>query len=82
MTEREIREKILDVLCEDGMDRGEALAEQNLAAAIDSLKLLELTAVIENCLNHTIPEAELTEQNFASIPALMNMVSRLSVGAA
>ena len=73
-----IRERILALLCEGGLNREEALAEQNLAASIDSLKLLELTAAIEECLHRSIPDAELTEQNFASIPALMRMVDRLS----
>jgi acyl carrier protein len=82
MTEVEVRERILAVLCEDGVERDKALAEQNLAAVIDSLKLLELTAAVEDCLHRTIPDAELTEENFASIPALMKMVGRLSAGAA
>jgi acyl carrier protein len=82
MMETEVRERILAVLCEDGVDREKALAEQNLAALIDSLKLLELTAVLEDCLHRTIPDAELTEQNFMSVPALMKMVGRLSAGAA
>lgn len=73
-----IRERILALLCEDGLDREKALAEHNLVASIDSLKLLELTAAIEECLHRTIPDAELTEQNFASVPALMRMVDRLS----
>jgi len=81
MTDMEVRERILAVLCEDGIDREKTLAERNLAAAIDSLKLLELTAVVEECLHRTIPDTELTEQNFASIPALMKMVGRLSAGA-
>jgi acyl carrier protein len=82
MTEAPIRERILAVLCEDGFDREKALAEENLAAAIDSLMLLELTAAIEECLHRTIPDTELTEHNFASVPALMRMVGRLSAGAA
>lgn len=73
-----IRERILALLCEDGLDREQALSGHDLVASIDSLKLLELTAAIEECLQRTIPDAELTEQNFASVPALMRMVDRLS----
>ena len=82
MTEAAIRERILAVLHEDGLNREAALAERNLAAVIDSLGLLELTAAIEECLHRKIPDAELTEHNFASVPALMQMVGRLSAGAA
>jgi acyl carrier protein len=82
MTEGEIRERIVAVLCESGINRERVLGERNLAALIDSLKLLELTAAVEECLQRAIPDAELTEQNFASVPALMSMVSRLSAGAA
>lgn len=80
MREAAIRERILALLSEDGLDRERALAERNLAAVIDSLKLLELTAAIEDSLQRTIPDDEMTEQNFASIPAMMQMIDRLSAG--
>jgi acyl carrier protein len=81
MIENDLREKILDVLCENGVDR-EAVLSGNLSSSIDSLKLLELIEVLEDGLRYRIPERELTEENFSSVPALLKMVDRISVGAA
>ena len=42
MNESQLRERILDVVCENGVDRASVLATQQLAGKIDSLKLLEV----------------------------------------
>jgi acyl carrier protein len=81
MNENELRERILDVVCENGVDRESVIAGQKLAAEIDSLKLLELIEVLEDSLHRRIPEAELTEENFSSVPVLLQMASRLAQGA-
>jgi len=81
MNENQLREKILDVVCENGVDRASVLASQQLAAKIDSLKLLELIEVLEDSLHRPIPEEELTEENFASVPVLLQMANRLAQGA-
>jgi acyl carrier protein len=81
MIENDLREKILDVLCENGIDR-EAILSGQLSSSIDSLKLLELIEVLEDGLHHRIPEAELTEENFSSVPALLKLADRISEGAA
>ncbi len=81
MMENDLREKILDVLCENGVDR-EAVLSGRLSSSIDSLKLLELIEVLEDGLHHRIPETELTEENFSTVPALMKMAGRISEGAA
>jgi len=49
-----------------------------MAGRIDSLKLLQLIEVLESSLQIRIPEEELTEQNFASVPVLLKMATRLS----
>ena len=81
MIENDLREKILDVLCENSLDR-EAVLSGHLSSSIDSLKLLELIEVLEDGLHCRIPERELTEENFSSVPALLKMVDRISEGAA
>jgi acyl carrier protein len=81
MNESQLREKILDVVCENGIDRQSVLATQQLAGKIDSLKLLELIEVLEDSLCRAIPEEELTEENFSSVPVLLQMANRLSQGA-
>ena len=81
MNESLLREKILDVVCENGVDRVSVLATQQLAGKIDSLKLLEVIEVLESSLGCSIPEEELTEANFSSVPVLLQMASRLSQGA-
>ena len=81
MNESQLREKILDVVCENGVDRASVLATQQLAGKIDSLKLLEVIEVLESSLGCSIPEEELTEANFSSVPVLMQMANRLSQGA-
>jgi len=43
---------------------------------------LELIEVLEDRLHYRIPERELTEENFSSVPALLMMVDRISEGAA
>ena len=78
MNESQLREKILDVVCENGVDRASVLASQQLAAKIDSLKLLELIEVLEDSLHRRIPEEELTEENFSSVPVLLQMANRLA----
>jgi acyl carrier protein len=81
MNESQLREKILDVVCENGVDRASVLTTQQLAGKIDSLKLLEVIEVLESSLGCSIPEEELTEANFSSVPVLLQMASRLSQGA-
>ena len=81
MNESQLREKILDVVCENGVDRASVLATQQLAGKIDSLKLLEVIEVLESSLGCSIPEEELTEANFSSVPVLLQMANRLSQGA-
>ena len=81
MNESQLRERILDVVCENGVDRAAVLANQQLASKIDSLKLLELIEVLEDSLARPIPEAELTEENFSSVPVLLQMANRLAQGA-
>jgi acyl carrier protein len=81
MDETQLRERILEVVCENGVDRDSVLAGQNIAGKIDSLKLLELIEVLESSLHIRIPEKELTEENFASVPVLLKMASRLGQGA-
>jgi acyl carrier protein len=81
MNESQLREKILDVVCENGVDRASVLATQQLAGKIDSLKLLEVIEVLESSLGCSIPEEELTEANFSSVPVLLKMANRLSQGA-
>lgn len=81
MNESLLREKILDVVCENGVDRASVLTTQQLAGKIDSLKLLEVIEVLESSLGCSIPEEELTEANFSSVPVLLQMASRLSQGA-
>jgi len=81
MNESQLREKILDVVCENGVDRESVLAGQQLAAKIDSLKLLELIEVLEDSIHRPIPEEELTEENFSSVPVLLQMANRLAAGA-
>jgi acyl carrier protein len=81
MNESQLREKILDVVCENGVDRASVLATQQLAGKIDSLKLLELIEVLEDSIRSPIPEEELTEENFSSVPVLLQMANRLSQGA-
>jgi acyl carrier protein len=81
MNESQLREKILDVVCTNGVDRASVLASQQLAGKIDSLKLLELIEVLEDSLRCSIPEEELTEENFSSVPVLLQMANRLSQGA-
>ena len=81
MNESQLREKILDVVCDNGVDRAAVLASQQLAGKIDSLKLLELIEVLEDSLRCPIPEEELTEENFSSVPVLLQMANRLSQGA-
>lgn len=78
MNEMQLRDKILDVVCENGVDRESVLATQQLAGKIDSLKLLELIEVLEDSLRRRIPEEELTEENFSSVPVLLQMASRLA----
>lgn len=82
MNESLLREKILDVVCENGVDRASVLSTQQLAGKIDSLKLLEVIEVLESSLGCSIPEEELTEANFSSVPVLLQMASRLSQGVA
>jgi len=77
MLENELREKLLDVLCESGIDR-QAVMSGRLASSMDSLKLLEVIEVLEDGLHHRIPEAELTEENFSSVPALLKMAGRIA----
>ena len=81
MIENDLREKLLDVLCESGIDRQAALSG-HLTTSMDSLKLLEVIEVLEDGLHHRIPEAELTEENFSSVPALLKMAGRLAQRAA
>lgn len=81
MDENALRERILEVVCENGVDRESVLAANGMAGKIDSLKLLELIEVLESSLHIRIPEEELTEQNFASVPVLLKMASRVSQGA-
>jgi acyl carrier protein len=81
MNESQLREKILDVVCENGVDRASVLATQQLAGKIDSLKLLEVIEVLESSLGCSIPEEELTEAIFSSVPVLLKMANRLSQGA-
>jgi acyl carrier protein len=81
MNESQLREKILDVVCENGVDRQSILANQQLAGKIDSLKLLELIEVLEDSLCRPIPEEELTEENFSSVPVMLKMANRLAQGA-
>jgi acyl carrier protein len=81
MNESQLREKILDVVCENGVDRQSILASQQLAGKIDSLKLLELIEVLEDSISRPIPEEELTEDNFSSVPVILKMVNRLAQGA-
>jgi acyl carrier protein len=81
MNESQLRERILDVVCDNGMDRASVLASQQLAGKIDSLKLLEVIEVLESSLGCAIPEEELTEANFSSVPVLLQMANRLSQGA-
>ena len=57
------------------------LASQQLAGKIDLLKLLEVIEVLESSLGCSIPEEELTEANFSSVPVLLQMASRVSQGA-
>jgi acyl carrier protein len=81
MNESELRERILEVVCENGVDRDSVISGQKLAAEIDSLKLLELIEVLEDSLHRRIPEAELTEANFSSVPVILQMANRLAQGA-
>jgi len=81
MIENDLREKLLDVICEPGLDR-DAVMSGHLASSIDSLKLLEVIEVLEDGLHNRIPETELTEENFASLPALLKMADRLAQKAA
>ena len=81
MNESELRERILEVVCENGVDRDSVISGQKLAAEIDSLKLLELIEVLEDSLHQRIPEAELTEANFSSVPVILQMANRLAQGA-
>jgi acyl carrier protein len=81
VNENDLREKILEVVCENGVDRESIMAGQQLAAKIDSLKLLELIEVLEDSLHCRIPETELTEENFSSVPVLLQMANRLAQGA-
>ena len=81
MITNELREKLLDVLCENGADR-QAVMSGQLTSSMDSLKLLEVIEVLEDGLHYRIPEAELTEENFSSVPALLKMAGRLVQGAA
>jgi len=81
MNESQLRERILDVICENGIERESVLSGQQLAAKIDSLKLLELIEVLEDSIHRPIPEEELTEENFSSVPVLLQMANRLSQGA-
>lgn len=81
MNEMQLRDRILDVVCENGVDRASVLATQQLAGKIDSLKLLELIEVLEDTLHRPIPEEELTEENFSSVPVLLQMANRLAQGA-
>ena len=78
MDETALRERILEVVCENGVDRDSALRTNGMAGRIDSLKLLQLIEVLESSLQIRIPENELTEQNFTSVPVLLQMASRLS----
>jgi acyl carrier protein len=75
-----LRERILEVVCENGADRDSVLTANGMAGRIDSLKLLQLIEVLESSLHIRIPEEELTEQNFASVPVLLKMATRLSQG--
>src|SRR5262245_47253546 len=43
----DMHERLLEVLCSTGADRDSVERETNLAAAIDSLQMLELVEVIE-----------------------------------
>jgi acyl carrier protein len=81
MNENQLRDKILDLVCENGIDREAMLKGSQLAARIDSLKLLELIEVLEESIRRPIPEEELTEENFSSVPVLLQMANRLSQGA-
>jgi acyl carrier protein len=81
MNESELRERILEVVCANGVDRDSVISGQKLAAEIDSLKLLELIEVLEDSLHRRIPEGELTEENFSSVPVILQMASRLAQGA-
>jgi acyl carrier protein len=81
MNENQLRDKILDLVCENGIDRESMLKGSQLAARIDSLKLLELIEVLEESIRRPIPEEELTEANFSSVPVLLQMANRLSQGA-
>jgi hypothetical protein len=45
------------------------------------LKLLELIEVLEDSIHRPIPEEELTEDNFSSVPVLLKMANRLAQGA-
>ena len=78
MDETALRDRILEVVCENGVDRDSALTANGMAGRIDSLKLLQLIEVLESSLHIRIPEEELTEQNFASVPVLLKMATRLS----
>lgn len=78
MDETALRERILEVVCENGVDRDSVLNANGMAGRIDSLKLLQLIEVLESSLQIRIPEEELTEQNFASVPVLLKMAGRLS----
>jgi acyl carrier protein len=81
MNESQLRERILDIVCENGVDRESMLTGHQLAAKIDSLKLLELIEVLEDSIHRPIPEEELTEDNFSSVPVLLKMANRLAQGA-
>jgi acyl carrier protein len=73
----QLRSRIIEVLSAED-DPALLPNEHHLASAIDSLQLLEIIEIIEQWIDGSIPQAELTEDNFNSIDALLNMAIRLS----
>ena len=76
----DLQERLLDTICTNGIDRASVLAHRNLSALMDSLTLLEVVEVLEDYLNRDLPETELTEQNFNSVPTILNLANRLANG--
>jgi len=72
MMENDLREKILDVLCENGVDR-EAVLSGRLSSSIDSPKTVGAYRSLGGRLHHAFRETELTEENFSTVPALLKM---------
>ncbi|MBO6133624.1 MAG: acyl carrier protein [Lachnospiraceae bacterium] len=72
-----MREKIIEIITEIRPDYDPTSPDSNLVEDLDSLDIISLLSELEDAFDISITMEEKTEENFATVDTVMEMIERL-----